>query len=265
MKEMTEKAAFLVLCIAGLAVPVAGAGIIIFLVSKGWNSLDLSLVFGNVPVIDAVLLKKRVFNGLFPAVTGSFLLVLISVSISLPAGMGAAIYFSEYASERVKKAAGISVDVLASAPSIVIGLAGFSAAIIMHRHISEAVSPCLLLSAISLAVLTLPYIVRSTQLALESVPANLADYSDPSPDCNQSVQNQTHSLDAHVAPTNPPHGLLPPPVNAGLEDCLRDTHESPPNQSEYDQSTVANSPALQTHLAPWVNDRYCPDRQIRLS
>ncbi len=173
MKGITEKAAFLVLCIAGLAVPVAGAGIIIFLVSKGWNSLDPSLVFGNVPVIDAVLLKKRVFNGLFPAVSGSFLLVLISVSISLPAGMGAAIYFSEYASERVKKAAGISVDVLASAPSIVIGLAGFSAAIIMHRHISEAVSPCLLLSAISLAVLTLPYIVRSTQLALESVPANL--------------------------------------------------------------------------------------------
>lgn len=173
MTEVKKRIAFMVLCIAGMTVPVAGAGIMIFLVSKGWQTLNLSLIFGNVPVIDAILLKKRVFNGLFPAVAGSFALVLVSVFISLPVGMGAAIYFSEYASKKIKKAAGISVDILASAPSIVIGLAGFSAAIVMHRHISESISPCLLLSSMSLAVLTLPYIIRSTQLALESVPESL--------------------------------------------------------------------------------------------
>lgn len=173
MKEIKKKIALIILCITGMIVPAAGTGIMIFLISKGWQTLNLSLIFGNVPVIDAILLKKRVFNGIFPAVAGSFALVFISVLISLPVGMGAAIYFSEYASKKVRKAALISVDILASAPSIVIGLAGFSAAILMHRHVSGAISPCLLMSALSLAVLTLPYIIRSTQLALESVPESL--------------------------------------------------------------------------------------------
>lgn len=173
MSDLFRKAFILLFYAAGMAVPIAGSGIIVFLVSKGWNSLDLGLIFGNVPVMDAILLKKRVFSGLFPAIIGSLGLVLVSVSISLPVGMGAAVYFSEYASRRVKKAAGISVDILASAPSIVIGLAGFSAAIVIHRHISERISPCLLISAVSLSVLTLPYIIKSTQLAIESVPDNL--------------------------------------------------------------------------------------------
>lgn len=172
-RGLLEKVFYISICLAGLIIPLAGAGIIVFLAAKGLESLNPKLIFGNTPVVDALLLKKRVFNGLFPAISGSFLLVLISVSISLPVGMGSGIYFSEYASDRIKKTAGIIVDILASVPSIVIGLTGFTAAIMLHRHISKSISPCLAISTVSLAVLTLPYIIRSTQLALESVPLNL--------------------------------------------------------------------------------------------
>jgi phosphate transport system permease protein len=64
-------------------------------------------------------------------------------------------------------------DVLAGIPSIVVGLYGFSIAIFLHHHFSDRLGPCLLISALSLGVLVLPYIVRSTQTSLEELPAHI--------------------------------------------------------------------------------------------
>ena len=64
-------------------------------------------------------------------------------------------------------------DVLAGIPSIVIGLFGFSLAVFLHNHFFSRFGPCLLISALSLAVLVLPYIVRSTQASLEELPVDI--------------------------------------------------------------------------------------------
>jgi phosphate transport system permease protein len=73
----------------------------------------------------------------------------------------------------MKKVVGGLFDILAGIPSIVVGLYGFSIAIFLHHHFSDRIGPCLLISALSLGVLVLPYIVRSTQTSLEELPAHI--------------------------------------------------------------------------------------------
>ena len=149
----------------------AGISLIIgFLILKGWGALNLDLIFSNTSVTDAILLRRQVFDGLFPAMAGTFLLVLLSVGISLPLGLCAGIYLAEYARAVPKKVFSFLVDLLAGIPSIVVGLFGFSITIFLHHVYNSRIFPCLLISAFSLAFLVLPYIIKTTQNAIESIP-----------------------------------------------------------------------------------------------
>ena len=115
-------------------------------------------------------MKKRVFDGIFPAITGTFALVVCSVAIAAPMGVAAGIYMAEYAKPPVKTWFSLFFDVLAGIPSIVVGLFGFSVTIFLHQHFIGDLYPCLLVSAVSLAFLVLPYMIRTTQTSLESQP-----------------------------------------------------------------------------------------------
>ena len=64
-------------------------------------------------------------------------------------------------------------DVLAGVPSIVVGLFGFALAVFLHRHFSERIGPCLLISSLALSILVLPYIIRTTQASLEGLPREI--------------------------------------------------------------------------------------------
>jgi phosphate transport system permease protein len=55
-------------------------------------------------------------------------------------------------------------------PSILVGLFGFSLSIFLHKYVSTEIYPCLLISAASLSFLILPYLIRTTQIALEQIP-----------------------------------------------------------------------------------------------
>jgi phosphate transport system permease protein len=156
----------------GCAAFLAGAvfAVIGFLLVKGAGSLNLELIFGHTPAMDAVLMRRPVFGGLFPAIVGTLLLVLLSVAMALPVGLATGVYLAEYARGRLKSLLSLLFDVLAGIPSIVIGLFGFSMAIFLHRHLSGRIYPCLLISALALAFLVLPYLIRSTQAALENLP-----------------------------------------------------------------------------------------------
>src|SRR5512133_2474747 len=75
---------------------VAVGSIFFFLIAKGGASIDLQMIFGTTPVMDALTLKRDVFQGLFPAIFGTILLVTVSVAIALPIGLAAGIYLAEY-------------------------------------------------------------------------------------------------------------------------------------------------------------------------
>lgn len=144
-----------------------------YLIYRGSGVLGTELLFANVAPADALFFKKQVFNGLFPAVLGTFALVLIAVGFAVPIGVAAGIYMAEYCRGWPRRLLTVLFDILAGLPSIVIGLAGFSLTIILHRFFPGRLGPCLLISALAICFLILPYLIRSTQLALESVAPSL--------------------------------------------------------------------------------------------
>ncbi len=144
-----------------------------YLLIKGFSAINLKLIFGSAKPIDALLLKEVVFDGLFPAVFGTVVLVISSVTIAIPLGVLTGIYLAEYAGIKTKNIFNILYDILAGLPSIVIGLFGFSIAVFLHKYFSSNIYPCLLISSVSLAILVLPYIIRTTQISIISLPVSV--------------------------------------------------------------------------------------------
>lgn len=141
-----------------------------YLLFKGLPTIGTKLVFGEAEPLAALVGRVRVFDGIFPAILGTLSLVLLSTVLAVPMGVCSGVYLAEFARPGTKKVFGFFFDILAGIPSIVIGLFGFSLAIFLHKYFFSQFGPCLLVSALALAVLVLPYIVRSTQVSLEGLP-----------------------------------------------------------------------------------------------
>ncbi len=159
----------------GCSILLTGAVFVIvgFLLLKGYKSLTPRLIFGDTALLDALFFKRQVFDGLFPAIIGTLGLIFLSILIAVPLGLSTGIFLAEYASPGVKFFFSIVFDVLAGIPSIVVGLFGFSITLFLHHYFFAQLYPCLLISALSLAFLVLPYMIRTTQMALESLPLSV--------------------------------------------------------------------------------------------
>ena len=144
--------------------------IIGFLIIKGYKSITMHLIFSDIRPLDAILLKKQVFDGLFPAIAGTLFLIALSILFAVPMGLATGIFLAEYCPLKMKWLFNILFDILAGIPSIVVGLFGFSITIFLHHYFFAELFPCLLISALSLAFLVLPYIIRTTQISLETLP-----------------------------------------------------------------------------------------------
>ncbi len=155
--------------LSGLLLLAALVILVGYLIRRGGPVLGLSLLFGDTPPLDALLLRKHVFDGLYPALAGTLLLVIGAMVLAIPLGIASGIYMAEYAGGRTKAVFSLLFDILAGIPSIVVGLAGLSITIFLHRIFGERIMPCLLISCLALAYLVLPYLIRTTQVALESI------------------------------------------------------------------------------------------------
>ena len=159
--------------LSGLVLTASVAGLMGYVLIKGMGSLSLHLFFGDTAPLDALLLRRQVFDGIFPATVGTLILVGLAISIAMPIGIAAGIYMAEFATPRIQSVFGLFFDILAGIPSILVGLFGFSVALFFHHRVSDRIAPCLLISALSLAFLVLPYLIRTTQTALENLPRHV--------------------------------------------------------------------------------------------
>lgn len=173
MRKLTEDLFTGFAWLAALTV-VAAIGVLVgFLVWRGAGTLGWSLFFGETPPGDAVLGRQPVFEGIWPAVAGTLLLVLTASLLALPLGVASGVYLAEFASDRWRGLLSWPVDLLAGVPSIVMGLFGFSVILVLRRTLLPEANTCLFLAAVCLAILVLPYVTRTTQTALESLPEHL--------------------------------------------------------------------------------------------
>lgn len=112
-------------------------------------------------------------GGIFPAIVGTFLLVTGSILIALPLGIGAAIYLVEYTRENfLTRIIRTATDLLNGTPSIVFGLFGFTFLVL---YMGFGIS--LLAGMITLGLMVLPTVIRTTEEALRSVPDGLREGS----------------------------------------------------------------------------------------
>jgi phosphate transport system permease protein len=111
--------------------------------------------------------------GIYPALMGSLWLIGITIVISVPIGVGAAIYLQEYApANAITRFVQLNIANLASVPSVVYGILALA---LFVRTFKLGAS--VLAGGMTLALLILPVIIIASQEALRGVPSSLRDGS----------------------------------------------------------------------------------------
>ncbi|MDA3936236.1 MAG: ABC transporter permease subunit [Actinomycetota bacterium] len=173
MRRWREKLLISASWVAALGVLAVVGVLVMFLVVRSANVLGPTLLFGDVPWTQAVFAGARVFDGIWPAVAGTLILVALSAGIAIPLGVAAGVHLSEYAGPRFRASVTLVVDVLAGIPSIVMGLFGYSMILLLRKTIAPEAKTGLLLAAACIALLVLPYMIRATQSALGGLPMRI--------------------------------------------------------------------------------------------
>ncbi len=110
-------------------------------------------------------------GGIWPAFVGTLYLVGLSLAVSAPIGVMAAIYLNEYARDNwMNRIVNLAVINLAGVPSIVHALFGLGAFVYAARFGYSILS-----ASLTLAIMTLPVIIASTREALASVPQSFRE------------------------------------------------------------------------------------------
>lgn len=104
--------------------------------------------------------------GILPNILNTLYIIIIALVFALPIGVGTAVYLNEYATnKKLVRVIELATETLSGIPSIIYGLAGM---LIFVQAMNMGTS--ILAGALTLAVMTLPIIIRTTQEALKTVP-----------------------------------------------------------------------------------------------
>jgi phosphate transport system permease protein len=116
--------------------------------------------------------------GVVPLLVGTFMIVVISLIIAMPLGLGAAIYMSEYASYKVRRVVKPMLELLAGIPSVVYGLFALKYITPVIQTVLPQTSIFNALSAsIAVGIMITPTIASLSEDALNSVPLAIKEAS----------------------------------------------------------------------------------------
>lgn len=141
------------------------AAIIAYILINGFGKLvDINFLTGDPE-------QFKAGGGIGPELFNSFYLLILTLVISVPISLGAAIYLSEYAPvNKITNAVKTVIEALSSLPSIVVGLFGFLFFVLQMGWGFSIIS-----GALALTMFNLPILVRVIQQALEDVPRSQRD------------------------------------------------------------------------------------------
>lgn len=102
--------------------------------------------------------------GILPDIVNTLIIIVATLCLVLPLGVGAAIYLTEYATnQKLVAVIEYAAETLSGIPSIIYGLVGM-------LIFSNNMGTCLLAGALTLVIMNLPTIMRNTQESLKTVP-----------------------------------------------------------------------------------------------
>ena len=113
-------------------------------------------------------------GGVYPALVGSVWLLGLTALISVPLGLGAAVYLEEYAEDTpINRIIEINISNLAGVPSVIYGLLGLGIFVQLLAPVTGGAS--VLTGALTLSLLILPVIIVATREALRAIPASIRE------------------------------------------------------------------------------------------
>jgi phosphate transport system permease protein len=160
--DLEDKAAKAMLWLSAASIIVVLLSILGYIFIMGAGSLSLPF-FLEMPK------DNWRAGGIFPAILGSLLVVMIALLFAAPVGVGTAVYLIEFTKENtLTKAIRIAADSLNAVPSIVFGLFGLALFVFYLRDYTGG--PSLLSAGLTLGFMILPTIIRTAEVAMRTIP-----------------------------------------------------------------------------------------------
>jgi len=138
--------------------------IIAFVVINGIQALNLDLITKGTKALG-------VGGGALGAILGSLQMVGLATLMAVPIGILAGVYVNEFSSRRSARAIRFAADVMVGVPSILIGIFVYTLLVLPFRQYNAFAG------AVSLAVIMIPVIMRTTEEILKLVPGSLREAS----------------------------------------------------------------------------------------
>ncbi len=147
--------------------------VILALVVILWDIFSKGISVINWEFLSSMPKKGMTEGGIFPAIVGTFFVTMITALLSIPLGMGCAIYLNEYAKKgKLTRLIRMSIRNLSGVPSIVYGLFGVVLFVQMFQLDTSILS-----AGLTLGLMTLPWTITASEEALKNVPQSYRDGS----------------------------------------------------------------------------------------
>ncbi|MFV0379015.1 MAG: phosphate ABC transporter permease PstA [Mangrovibacterium sp.] len=144
------------------------------LIAKGYKQISLNFLIETTPdtyaAMTALANGERIPGGIANGIVGTLLMVTLAAVMAIPVGLITGIYLYENQNKRMANFTRNISDVLQGVPSIVLGLISY---LWVVKHITNGYSA--LAGAVSLSIMMLPMIVRSTEETLKMIPISLKE------------------------------------------------------------------------------------------
>jgi len=158
-RHLTERIGFSLITLMAFLTVVPIVATVIYILSKGGSAISWNFLTGFPS-------DGMRAGGILPAIVGTFYLTLGTAIFSVPLGIAAAIYLSEYASDnRWTRLIRIAIINLAGIPSVVYGLFGLGLFVLFLK-----IGTSILAASLTLSIMTLPVIISTAEESLRSVP-----------------------------------------------------------------------------------------------
>lgn len=172
----TERLVRSVLFLAALLSIVVSVLIVASLVGEAWTFV--SQVEAASLWSDGWFPRRGIYD-IKTLLVGTLIVTVIAMAVAVPLGLGAAVYLSEYAPSRVRKALKPALEILAGIPSVVLG---FFALTFISPEVVQRVNPAstqfnIAAAGIGVGILAIPLIASVSEDAMRSVPRALREAS----------------------------------------------------------------------------------------